>query len=128
MGQIALALLSLIGTFGQGNNLPSAFLSEPSALAFQPVKLSWAYVAAFPRSPDFPTENGFCSTIVGGTDAWVTKLSGDGWAFEYSTFLGGTLHDQANAITVDSGSLFGNLFVREVIQKLLEPGFLRNFF
>lgn len=70
-----------------------------------------AYVAGVTHSPDFPTTPGAFQTGYGGnTDAFVTKLSPDGVALVYSTYLGGGVNsvytgngeDIGQAIVVDS--------------------------
>lgn len=49
-----------------------------------------AYVTGFTQSANFPTSNPFQSNLANsGGDAFVTKLSSDGSALEYSTFIGG---------------------------------------
>lgn len=69
-----------------------------------------AVIAGFTLSQDFPTTAGALATgYVGGTaDAFVTKLSADGSALGYSTYLGSFLEDRAAAVAVDS---FGVAFV-----------------
>jgi hypothetical protein len=65
-----------------------------------------AYVAGVTYSPDFPTMNaldGTCGCGSSSNDAFVLKVSPDGTAFVYSTFLGGGSSDEARAIAVDSG-------------------------
>jgi hypothetical protein len=58
------------------------------------------------RSIGFPTTLGsFQPTGGGGWDAFVVKLAPDGSRFLYSTFLGGTNTDRANALTVDRGGV-----------------------
>lgn len=69
-----------------------------------------AYVTGITSSSDFPTTpgaydtvcgtHGECSSFIG--DAFVSKLSVDGSALDYSTFLGGGSGDEGNAIAVDS--------------------------
>jgi len=63
-----------------------------------------AYVAGDTDSTDFPTTPGAFQTIYGGgaDDVFVTKLNPSGTALVYSTYVGGTLDDYANAIVVDS--------------------------
>jgi beta-propeller repeat-containing protein len=63
-----------------------------------------AYVVGDAGSSDFPTTPGaFQTTYSGGADdVFVTKLNRSGSALVYSTYLGGTLNDYANAITVDT--------------------------
>ena len=57
------------------------------------------------RSTNFPTTPGaFDTTYNGGSpygDAFVTRLSSNGQYLEYSTYLGGTGEDDANAIVAD---------------------------
>src|SRR5262249_30526579 len=59
-------------------------------------------------SNDFPTANPLKSTLADGDlDAFVTKISADGSAFVYSTYLGGAGQDWANDIAVDaSGAVY----------------------
>ncbi len=72
-----------------------------------------AYVTGYTNSADFPVANAFQPSIGGGTcgalpnttscfDAFVTKLSGDGTALLYSTYLGGSGGDYGYGIAVDS--------------------------
>ncbi len=72
-----------------------------------------AYVAGQAGSSDFPvTPGAFQVTNKGGTNqsanAFVTKLNPAGTAPVYSTYLGGSGGDAANAITVDPA---GNTYV-----------------
>jgi hypothetical protein len=63
-----------------------------------------AYVAGFTGSTNFPTTaDAFDPTHNGGSDAFVFKLSPDGAALEYSSYLGagGFSFDGANGIAVD---------------------------
>jgi uncharacterized repeat protein (TIGR01451 family) len=81
------------------------------------------YVVGKTYSNDFPVTQGvlraFCGELmVNGNptstcdgnfpDAFVTKINAAGSAIVYSTFLGGTLNDWANAVAVDSA---GDAFV-----------------
>ena len=64
-----------------------------------------AYVAGRADSTDFPITPGSFQTVQGGgnlPDAFVTKLSADGSSIVYSTFIGGSGYDEANAISVDA--------------------------
>jgi hypothetical protein len=66
-----------------------------------------AYVAGSTRSTDFPTAHALQAASGGSTDGFVAKLSPSGSALVYSTYLGGTLSDQAIGIAVDpSGSAY----------------------
>ncbi|HEV2492095.1 MAG TPA: choice-of-anchor D domain-containing protein [Terriglobia bacterium] len=62
-----------------------------------------AYVAGETFSSDFPTTSGaFDRTYAGAGDAFVLKLSANGSALVYSTFLGGSATDEACGVAVDS--------------------------
>jgi hypothetical protein len=63
-----------------------------------------AYVVGDTGSTDFPTTPGAFQTTYGGgiDDVFVTKLNKSGSALVYSTYLGGTLDDYANAIVIDT--------------------------
>ncbi|MFC1526204.1 SBBP repeat-containing protein, partial [Candidatus Latescibacterota bacterium] len=60
-----------------------------------------AYVTGTTQSSDFPTTESWDQTLSGPQDAFITKLSGDGTARTYSTYLGGVLSDGGTAIAVD---------------------------
>ncbi len=61
-----------------------------------------ALITGSTTSPDFPTVNPFQPTNGGGGDAYVARLSADGSALVYSTYLGGNDGDEGRAIAVDS--------------------------
>lgn len=68
---------------------------------------SSAFITGSTRSPNFPTVNEIQTTSSGPSDAFVTKLNAAGSALVYSTYLGGSLSDEASGIAVDaSGSAF----------------------
>ncbi|MGH9759956.1 MAG: SBBP repeat-containing protein, partial [Blastocatellia bacterium] len=67
-----------------------------------------AYVTGQTASADFPTVNAAQPTIAAAPDAFIAKLSADGSSLVYSTFLGGSNADNANAIAVDS---VGNAYI-----------------
>ena len=68
-----------------------------------------AYVSGGTGSSDFPTSPGaFQTNLVGGFEAFVTKINPSGSAFVYSTYLGGTGDQAAEGIAVD---YHGNAFV-----------------
>jgi Beta-propeller repeat len=62
-----------------------------------------AYLAGSTTSSDFPTEKPYQGKLspLGTKDAFVTKISPDGSAKVYSTYLGGTLGAEAVGIAVD---------------------------
>jgi hypothetical protein len=76
--------------------------------------LNRAYVTGFTESRDFPVVNPLQGPYLrngtnydggayhGKGDAFASRLSPDGAALEYSTFLGGTNHDMGQSIAVDS--------------------------
>lgn len=66
------------------------------------------YVTGKTYSSDFPTTGAFRTRISGNSDAFVTKLTLDGKALIYSTFLGGGGLDAGHAIAVDGA---GNAYV-----------------
>jgi hypothetical protein len=60
------------------------------------------YITGLTESGDFPTQNPFQGALVGAADAFVTKLSADGSALVYSTYLGGEEIDWGYAIALDT--------------------------
>jgi hypothetical protein len=60
-----------------------------------------AYVAGSTNSNNLPIVNAVQSVYGGGTDGFVAKFSPDGSALLYSTYLGGSLADQALDIAVN---------------------------
>jgi uncharacterized protein (TIGR03437 family) len=68
-----------------------------------------AYITGSTTSLDFNTANPFQNAYGGGDfDAFVAKVNAAGSALAYSTYLGGALGDNGNAIAVDAG---GNAYV-----------------
>ncbi|HEV7394867.1 MAG TPA: Calx-beta domain-containing protein [Pyrinomonadaceae bacterium] len=67
-----------------------------------------AYVTGFTSSLNFPTVNPIQPTNGSNNDAFVTKLSSQGSALVYSTYLGGSNSDAARGIAVDAN---GNAYV-----------------
>jgi hypothetical protein len=60
-----------------------------------------AYVAGSASSSDFPTTSGaFQPGLAGVQNAFVSELNADGSNLVYSTYLGGSGQDTANAVTV----------------------------
>lgn len=67
-----------------------------------------AYITGY-AAIDFPTTAGaFETSLRGGFDAFVTKLSPDGSSLVYSTILGGSFDDFGYDIAIDAG---GNAYV-----------------
>ena len=69
-----------------------------------------AYIVGYTSSINFPTTSGAAQTSYGGgqSDAFLAKLSADGSALTYSTYLGGSDADYGRALAVDSS---GDAFV-----------------
>ncbi len=68
-----------------------------------------AYVTGVTSSDDFPTQNPYQGTLVGGDeDAFITKFDSSGSALSYSTYLGGSDYDYGRGIAVDGS---GNAYV-----------------
>jgi hypothetical protein len=66
-----------------------------------------AYIAGVTGSHDFPLTQPLQGTFAGKTDAFVTKIAGDGSKLVFSTYVGGSGQDEARAIAVDqSGDVF----------------------
>src|SRR5258707_9168004 len=61
-----------------------------------------AYVCGETRSSNFPTRAPLQASSGGGTDGFVAKLAPSGSQLVYSTYLGGSREDHANAIAVDA--------------------------
>jgi hypothetical protein len=66
-----------------------------------------AYIAGDTASNDFPVSGAAQTTLGGGTDAFVTKLTPSG-VISFSTFLGGSGTEHAGGMAVD---LSGNVYV-----------------
>lgn len=67
-----------------------------------------AYLTGTTTSPDFPTLNAIQPTLLGSSDAFVTKFAASGSSLIYSTYLGGSNSDYATGIAADS---LGNAYV-----------------
>lgn len=59
-----------------------------------------AHVTGSTSSADFPTTEGAFDRTFDDTEAFVAKLSPDGTSIDFSTFVGGSGFDSANAIVV----------------------------
>lgn len=77
-------------------------LGEDSGRAIAVDSVGAAYVTGDTRSTDFPTTPGVVDTTPAGeTEGFVAKVSPDGRAFEYVTYLGGSGTEYISAIAVD---------------------------
>jgi Beta-propeller repeat len=68
-----------------------------------------AYVTGSTASSNFPVANALSSTLHGGRDGFLFKLTADGSAMVFSTYLGGSNYDVGTAVAVDSST--GNVYV-----------------
>src|SRR4029077_9502644 len=60
------------------------------------------YVTGWTQSTNFPLLGAIQTKLPGSRSAFVTKLNSTGTSILYSTYLGGSGHDQGNGIAVDS--------------------------
>ena len=67
-------------------------------------KYGYAYVSGGTASTNFPTKNPFQAKNHGQYDAFLSKLSIDGTTLLYSTYIGGSQSEFADAITLDSSA------------------------
>ena len=67
-----------------------------------------AYVTGYTRSSNFPLQNPLQGSFSGGSDVFVTKLSGSGSNLIYSTYIGEGNYDYGYAIAVNGN---GNAYV-----------------
>ncbi len=76
-------------------------------IALDPQRQAW--VTGYTLCSDFPiTANALQKTYAGNTDGFLSHLSADGSKLLYSTYLGGSNTDFAEAVAFD---LWGNVFV-----------------
>jgi hypothetical protein len=98
-------------TFLGGSGDPNAALVGGGSNAIAVDAAGNAYVAGWTYSSDFPVTQGAFQTsnhAAGQNTAFVAKLNPTGTALVYSTYLGGSVFDSANAIAVDAA---GNAYV-----------------
>lgn len=62
------------------------------------------YVAGYTSSNNFPTTVGAYDLTVSATDIFVSKVNDTGTALIYSTYIGGSGNDYANAIAIDAAN------------------------
>ena len=67
-----------------------------------------AYISGFTNSTNFPTAAPIQAKSGGGWDTFATKINVAGNTLVYSTYLGGTLDDEARSIAVDGA---GNAYI-----------------
>ena len=69
-----------------------------------------AYLTGFTDAADFPRVNSNQNSLLGGQDAFVSKINSTGSAFVYSTLLGGTSADYGTALALNkqTGEVFAS--------------------
>lgn len=87
---------------GTGLEIPQSFAIDRSGNAF---------VSGQTSSEDLPTKSPFQASYGGGDDAFISKFSSGGNSLAFSTYLGGTDHEDGRGIAVDSR---GNVYVTGV--------------
>jgi uncharacterized protein (TIGR03437 family) len=101
-----------VARFGPAGALVySTYLSgsgSEDALVIATDGTGYAYVSGYTTSANFPiTQGAFQSALKGGEDLFVAKVAPTGNTLAYSTFLGGSLDEEAWAMTVDgSGAAY----------------------
>ena len=94
-------------TRNQATYLGGSAADAPAALEIHPIT-GEIVVAGTTASNDFPgVFGGAQSTIAGGTDGFVTRLSASLQTILQSTYLGGSFNDQDNGLAIQSdGQIF----------------------
>ncbi len=124
-------VMKILGTSGQVAY--STFLGGSNADFARGIAVDGsrqAYVTGKTSSPNFPHTNAIQSTYGGGdADAFVAKVSSQGDALSYATFLGGGGSDVGYAIAVDSngnayaaGRTSGNFPTVKAVQNIYGGG------
>ncbi len=96
---------------GSGDDGGEGIAVDTSGSAF--VTGDTSSTTTFPTSDTAPQQS-----LKGSQDAFVTKLSADGTALVFSTYLGGTDVDRGQGIAVD---IFGNAYVTGITSSLDFP-------
>ncbi len=81
-------------------------------------KAGSAYVTGWTFADDFPRSNPKQFYLVGSSDAFITRFDQTGLQLIFSTYLGATNAEQANAIALDS---FGNAYITGLTQSTQFP-------
>jgi len=100
----SLAFSTLLGSPSYGNEVGTGI-----AVDGQNGAIVAGSIQNYGGTSDFPTTNGAFDTVFGGTsEAFLTKFDNDGTDLAFSTFLGGSLGEDAPSVTTDDA---GNLIV-----------------
>ena len=70
-----------------------------------------AYISGITESANFPVVAAVQPALGGEEDAFLAKVNPDGTALVYSTYLGGSAHDEASIVAVDAA---GNAYLNGV--------------
>ena len=84
---------------GSGDDFGNAIAVDSSNTVF---------IAGSTDSPDFPIQGGHKSYLSGEQDAFFARFTADGNALYYSTYLGGSNYNSANALALGPG---GTVFI-----------------
>ncbi|MHA1908989.1 MAG: SBBP repeat-containing protein, partial [Candidatus Thorarchaeota archaeon] len=68
----------------------------------------YIFVSGYTQSSDFPVGSGYDSSHNGNYDAFITKYTPDGQTIVFSTFIGGSGHDNIFGMDIDD---VGNIYV-----------------
>lgn len=81
------------------------------------------FITGDTQSPDFPvTPNAYQSTLNGTDNAFLTKFAPGGSLLVFSTYLGGSLTDQASALSLDAaGNIYLTGFTQSSNFPLIDP-------
>lgn len=79
------------------SHLRQTFLND-----FADANSQTAPVSIATSSVNFPQAGASQSVLGGASDAFVTRLSGNGAGFDFSTYLGGSGNDSANGVATDA--------------------------
>jgi hypothetical protein len=93
----------IYATYLGGSGEEAYIFGETGDIAIDPV--GYAYVTGYTNSFDFPTVNALQPALMGNLDAYVAKLTPDGSAFVYSTYLGGNPGEYGNGIAADAAGI-----------------------
>lgn len=81
---------------------------EENSVGIAVDNLGNAMVSGGTSSADFPTFLALDSTLSGDSDAFLTKIAGDGTSILFSTYLGGSENEGSRIVAVDAS---GNAYV-----------------
>jgi hypothetical protein len=109
--RLAVAMVIGLCTTGLAGVSPLTYLGGTRFDAITSIAVDasgYIYIAGWTESSDLPVVNGWQSSLAGGVDAFVAKLTPGGKSIVYSTFLGGRGDDRAFGIAADAS---GNAYV-----------------